>query len=103
MYGLTDRSYQELLQILASIPEIEQAVLYGSRARGDYGRASDIDLSLKGSRLTRRALRQLNDRLYESHIPYFFDTNIYTEIKNERFKANIDNDGKVIYGKNKQA
>lgn len=35
MYGLTDKSYNELLQILASMPEIEEVVLYGSRARGD--------------------------------------------------------------------
>lgn len=36
MYGLTDKSYHELLQILASIPEIEEALIFGSRARGDY-------------------------------------------------------------------
>ena len=46
MYGLTDKSYNELLQILASMPEIEEVVLYGSRARGDYWRASDVDLSI---------------------------------------------------------
>ena len=97
MYGLTERSYNELLEILASIPEIEEAVLYGSRARGDYWAASDIDLSLKGEGLTRRSIRTLNDRLYESHIPYFFDTNIYSAIKDDGFRHNIDRDGKIIY------
>lgn len=97
MYGLTDKSYHELLNILASVPEIEEAVLYGSRARGDYWRASDIDLSLKGNGLNQHSLAQLNNRLYESHIPYFYDTNIYASIKNDTFRANIDRDGIVIY------
>ena len=62
-YGLSDRSYKELLEILASVPEVEEAVIYGSRARGDNWAASDIDLSLKGDNLTHRCLRVLNDRL----------------------------------------
>lgn len=97
MFGLSERSYNELLEILASIPEIEEASIYGSRARGDYWRASDIDLSLKGERLSRHTLRMLNDKLYESHIPYFFDTHIFSEIKNSQFRANVIRDGKVVY------
>ena len=97
MYGLSDRSYKELTQIVASIPEIEKAIIYGSRARGDYWHASDIDLSLRGKGLTRHSLRVLNDKLYESHIPYFFDTNIYSEIRNPTFKANVDRDGKLFF------
>lgn len=97
MYGLSERSYKELLDIVASIPQIEEAVIYGSRARGDFWPSSDIDLSLKGHGLSRRNLRELNDKLYESHIPYFFDTNIYSEIRDQHFKNNIDSDGRVIY------
>ena len=97
MYGLSDASYQELIQILASIPEVEEVVIFGSRARGDYWHASDIDLSLKGAGITKRTLRELNDKLYESHIPYFFDTNIYSEIRNPAFKANVDRDGKRLF------
>lgn len=97
MFGLSERSYNELLEILASIPEIEEASIYGSRARGDYWRASDIDLSLKGERLSRHTLRVLNDKLYESHIPYFFDTHIFSEIKNPQFRANVIRDGIVVY------
>lgn len=97
MYGLSDRSYRELIQILASIPEIDEAIIYGSRARGDYWHASDIDLSLKGKDLTKTNIRVLNDKLYESHIPYFFDTNIYSDIRNPAFKANIDRDGKLLF------
>ena len=97
MYGLSERSFKELLDILSSIPEIEEASIYGSRARGEYWRASDIDLSLKGKHLNRHVLRVLNDKLYESHIPYFFDTTIFADIKNPKFRDNIIRDGKVLF------
>ena len=97
MYGLTDKSYHELLQILASIPEIEEALIFGSRARGDYWRASDVDLSIKGKDFDRHTLARLDDKLYNSHIPQFFDTHIYANIQNPQFKASVDRDGKVLY------
>ena len=97
MYGLTDKSYNELLKILASIPEIEEALIYGSRARGDFWRASDVDLSIKGKNFSRHTLACQNDKLYNSHIPQFFDTHMYASIKNPKFKANVDREGKVIY------
>ncbi len=34
---------------LASLPEVERIVLYGSRARGDNGPRSDIDLAVECS------------------------------------------------------
>ena len=97
MYGLTEKSYDELLGILSSIPEIEEVLLFGSRARGDFWRASDVDLSIKGTNVVRRTLAILNDKLYESHIPQIFDTHIYSDIKNPNFRRNVDREGKVIY------
>ena len=41
-FGLDDKYLDELTAILRSIPELEEAVIYGSRARGDYRRASDM-------------------------------------------------------------
>jgi len=38
----------EEIRSLAEKYQIEKVVLFGSRARGDYGRASDIDLAAKG-------------------------------------------------------
>ena len=32
--------------------EVKRVILFGSRARGDYHRASDIDLAVEGGRIT---------------------------------------------------
>lgn len=41
---------------LAKKYEIEQVILFGSRARGDYHRTSDIDLAVRGGNRVRFAL-----------------------------------------------
>lgn len=81
------------------MPEIEEALLYGSRARGDFWRASDVDLSIKGKDFNRHSLARLSDKLYESHIPQYFDIHAYAKIKNQKFKENVDREGIVVYRK----
>ena len=41
---------------LAEQYNVEKVILFGSRARGDYGRASDIDLAVYGGEISRFAL-----------------------------------------------
>ena len=98
-FGLSERSYNELIDILTSVPEIEEARIFGSRARGDHSSASDVDLLLAGKLLTSHTLAVINDKLYESHIPYFFDTLLAEKVTNPKLLANIHRDGKVIYRK----
>jgi predicted nucleotidyltransferase len=47
-----------LVARLTAIPAVERVVLFGSRARGDHGRRSDIDLAVDapGATLADRAL-----------------------------------------------
>ena len=88
-FGLEDKYFEELTTIFRSIPEIEEVVIYGSRARGDYQRVSDIDLSLRGARLEDKHVVQLKTLLYESRIPYFCDVHIGCEIPNLLLILNV--------------
>ena len=54
--GLPAQAITAIQQVLAACPAVEQALLYGSRAKGNYKRGSDIDLTLKGDALTYRDL-----------------------------------------------
>ena len=44
--GLSDSELQQIQSILGLFTHIEEVFLFGSRARGDYKRGSDIDLSI---------------------------------------------------------
>ena len=47
-YGLSDETVDKLTSVFSLHPELSAAILYGSRAKGNYRPASDIDLTLKG-------------------------------------------------------
>lgn len=43
-FGLSEEILTLLTDFFARYPEIEQVKIYGSRARGDHEKGSDIDL-----------------------------------------------------------
>ena len=102
MFGLKDSDLVIIREVLKGFPEIEEAVLYGSRAKGNHKTGSDVDLALKGSD-TARAVTSiwgiLND---ESPLPYFFDVLSYEQISNPDLKEHIDRVGISIYSRSKE-
>ena len=78
--------------------EIEEAIIFGSRAMGNYKKGSDVDIAIKGKQVERNIIRKLNDDLNEEYpLPYFFDILNYKEISNQELKEHIDSVGKLIY------
>lgn len=99
-FGLTDKSYQIILKSLKEIPEIEKVLIFGSRAMGNFKPGSDVDLALKGAKLTDRILSQVSQKLSEElPVPYLFDIVIYETIENLDLKKHIDEQGKLFYSK----
>ncbi len=98
-FGLNDTELQALRTTLASIPEVEEAIIYGSRARGTNRVASDIDITLKGSALTYLQLALLDARIDDLYLPYFVDLSLFSMLKNPDLLESIDREGKVLYKK----
>lgn len=82
MYGLTDNELEKLCNLFRKHEEIEQAVLYGSRAKGNFKPFSDIDITLMGDRLTYNTLSSLSDEIDDLLLPYSVDLSIYGKLKN---------------------
>ncbi|WP_423186139.1 nucleotidyltransferase domain-containing protein [Alishewanella sp. d11] len=47
-FGLSNSDLAKMNNVFARHPQIEQVVLYGSRAKGNYRTGSDIDLTILG-------------------------------------------------------
>lgn len=97
-YGLKDHTIKKINEIFAHFPEVEEAVLYGSRAKGTHRPGSDIDLTLKGQidlRLLNRIAGELDDLL----LPYTFDLSIYDHIEDRDLIDHIRRVGVVFYEK----
>ncbi len=98
-YGLSEKQLNELLAIVTSQPEVEQLVLFGSRALGTYKEASDIDLAIKGSKVTDKTISRLKDAFEDSDLPFFVDVVDYQAIDKPKFKAHIDGKGVGLVNK----
>ena len=90
---------QALCATLASVPEVEEAIIYGSRARGTNRIASDIDITLKGKALTYLQLALLDATIDELYLPYFVDLSLFSMLKNPDLLESINREGKVLYKK----
>jgi len=97
-YGLPDRTLDTLDAIFRKYPGIKEAVLYGSRAKGNCRRGSDIDLSLKtDDAFTYTDLLHIAGDFDDSDMPYFVDVSIYDDLSNPDLKDHINRVGKVLY------
>lgn len=98
MSGLLERDLKYILKAASHYSEIEEIIIFGSRAMGNYKKGSDVDIALKGQNVNRTTVSRLSDDLNEEYpLPYFFDLVNYHEISNEELIKHIDNVGKIIY------
>ena len=100
MFGIYPKSYQEILKILEDCATIDEVIIYGSRAKGNFKEGSDIDITLKEN-VSPSDMNKLWHSLDDSYIPYKFDISIYKDLKNPSLIAHIDRVGKVFYKREK--
>ena len=97
MYGLSNRHLKTLLKILfAHADGLEQVILFGSRARGDCKKTSDVDLAIKFSRPIHA---QLAADFESSTFPYTTDI-IDLQTAGQNLLRNIIRDGKLLFAAN---
>ena len=97
-YGLSDSALEQVTEAIRQFDQIVAVVLFGSRAKGNYKPGSDIDLAVKGDRVSPRIVAQLADCLNEeTPLPYFFDVVHYETLDNQALVDHIDRVGIVIY------
>ena len=96
--GLSVRAVTAIHDVLARHPAIESAILFGSRAKGNYKNGSDIDLALTGpidfSELSRIAM-ELDDLL----LPWEIDLLQFESLTNQDLREHISRVGQVFYSK----
>ena len=98
-YGLKPKVIERINGVFAAYPEVEQVVLYGSRAKGAHRAASDIDLCLQGDQLTLPLLLQISNELDDLLLPYKIDLSIHHELDNPELIEHIQRVGVVFYSK----
>jgi predicted nucleotidyltransferase len=98
--GLNENTIQKIRNVFALFPEVEETILFGSRANGKFKTGSDIDLTLKGSDLNLSVLNKISMELDDLLLPYTIDLSIYQQIGNPDLIDHINRVGVLFYKKN---
>jgi len=100
MFGLEHDTIAKINQVFSKFENIEKVILYGSRAKENYRKGSDIDITLIGEKLNlNNSIYPIDEELEELNLPYTFDISIFSDIDNEDLKEHIKRVGKVFYQK----
>lgn len=85
----------EEIRTFAKKYNVDKVVLFGSRARGDYKRTSDIDLAVTGGDFARFAL----DVDEETSTLLEYDIVDMSREMQEELRQSITQEGKILYEK----
>ena len=97
-YGLKQKTIKSIQQALSKFPSIDQVILYGSRAKGNYRTGSDIDLTIKTKGTPENNLLfDVIGELDDLDLIYQFDVSIFDSIRNENLVEHINRVGMVFY------
>ncbi len=96
-FGLPESAIEQICAIFASHREIERAVLYGSRAKGNFKPGSDIDLTLFGTDLTHELLLDLLVELDDLLLPWMIDLSLFASLNHPALQEHINRVGVVFY------
>ena len=94
--GLSVRAVAAIRGVLAMHPSIDRAILFGSRAKGNYKNGSDIDLALTGP-VGHSELAKIAWELDDLLLPWEIDLLQFDRISNQDLREHITRVGQVFY------
>lgn len=95
--GIAPGSIAKLTALFDATPGIEEVRLFGSRARGQFKTASDIDLALNAPDMSATEFARLEGRIEALGLLYKVDLLRLQDKLDERLRGFIERDGRVFW------
>lgn len=96
-FGLSEETITKIKGVFSAFPAVEKAILYGSRAKGNFKPGSDIDLALEGANLTSDLRSAIAIALDDLFLPYTVDLSLFVQLNHPDLKEHIERAGVVFY------
>ncbi len=96
-FGLSQAALSGLRSVLAQHPEVRRAVVFGSRAKGNFRPGSDIDLALDAPGLPFEALLRIEQQIDDLLLPYETDLVLMTQIESQPLLDHIARVGMTLW------
>lgn len=96
--GIPAHAVARMRAVFSAHPVVEQALLFGSRAKGNYKRGSDIDLAICGP-VDSSELGTIAWELDDLLLPWEIDLLQYERITSADLREHIDRVGQLFYSR----
>ena len=96
-YGLKAETLDSICAVLSAHPGVVRAVLYGSRAKGNFRDGSDIDLCLIAPSLGLMEQLQIDAELDDLLLPYKIDLSRFHALDNPALIDHVQRVGVTVY------
>ena len=94
MFGIEKHIIKMILSEMSNHSEVCDIIIFGSRAKGNFKKGSDIDLAIKGKDISFELVAGLKTRFNQKMlIPYHVDIVHYESISNQDLIDHIDRIG----------
>ena len=93
-FGLEDKKIKKIVSVFCKYEAVEKAVIFGSRARGDFEYNSDIDIAVYTNG---QSTTGLQSDLEEAVGIYKLNLIFIDELNNDQLRKNIERDGVEVY------
>jgi len=101
-FGLKEDIISKLTEVFEANPKVDKALIFGSRAKGNYRRDSDIDIAIKGAAITLDDILKMQVQFEEKGVKFKIDLLYYNGIKEKTVIEHIDRVGIDIYVRYKE-
>lgn len=98
-FGLKQETIDKINSVFKKNGEVEEVIIYGSRAKGNYREGSDIDITLIGKGLTEATRCKISFEIDDLNTPYLFDISIFDNLHSLDLEEHIKRVGQVFYTK----
>lgn len=95
-FGIPSESFKMIISILKKNNKIKEIYLFGSRAKGNYKKGSDIDIAIVADSFSFEELNQIRVEINDLILPYKVDVIDFNKISNSDLKEHILRVGKLI-------
>lgn len=97
IFGLAERHYADFVRIFQRYPQIEEVLIFGSRAKGTDKPWSDFDLAVIASGMSNAEFSQLWNAIDDLPLVFKIDLVHWDRLPEDRFKEKIREEGKRFY------
>lgn len=96
--GIPEKTIEQLKNVFTKKENIDRAIVFGSRAKGNYKNGSDIDIALDGD-LSYSDWVQSMKHVDDLNLPYKIDLVLLESLHNKELVNHIKTEGVLLYQK----